>query len=145
MIEVLSPMIEPLYSIPYTAPTGPAASAASAGPTAHGWLLASAADLSAVACACLCLVVLPGLLWRTRGVLAPFWQDAARVHRWLARKVAAVVGVGLAGALVCLGLVAVVVAVVAVVAATMVACASALGRVWRAGGRLRLGRWAMPP
>jgi len=141
MIEVLSPMIEPLYSIPYTAPTGPAASAASAGPTAHGWLLASATDLSAMAFACLCLVVLPGLLWRTRGVLAPFWQDAARVHRWLARKVAAVVGVGLAGALVCLGL-------VAVAGMAMVACASAgrpLGRVWRAGGRLRLGRWAMPP
>jgi len=85
-------MTAPLYSIPYAAPE----------PVAPHGLLNG--DLLGLAFTVL-MAALPMILWRFRAILAPYWLHVCSAHAWLARKVAAALAIGAAGALVCLGMV----------------------------------------
>jgi hypothetical protein len=116
-------MTAPLYSIPY----------ATAEPVAAHGLLNG--DLLGLAFTVL-MAALPMILWRFRAVLAPYWLHVRSAHAWLARKVAAALAVGAAGALVCLG-------ILAVVSASTVACTGD----FRPMGLWRARTWhrAMPP
>ena len=116
-------MTAPLYSIPYAAPEPIAA---------HGLLNG---DLLGLAFTVL-MAALPMILWRFRAVLALYWLHVCSAHAWLARKVVAALRIGLAGALVCLGL-------VSILAASAVACTGD----FRPMGLWRARNWhrAMPP